>query len=259
MTDIIPLFSTSASLRNGGIFTVNKHSDRELPNALKNGPISLCNIAKDEGLKQVWMVESNFVNFMLAQKNLKHAGADLVFGLKLVVCEDMVDKSDESFKNESKVVIFLKNSDGYKPLIKIYSKAAQDGFYYIPRIDWKTLKAMWSDNLILALPFYSSFLAKNSLTFASIVPDLPTKPILLDEIGQELPFDAILRDAILRYAESTQSAIQPVKSIYYLKREDAKKWLIWQAILARSTYDKPNFDNCASMEFCWQSYKELTK
>ncbi len=259
MTDIIPLFSTSASLKSGGIFTVNKAGDRERADAPKKGPISICNIAKDEGLKKVFLVETNFVNFMLGYKNLKDAKADMVFGLKLVVCEDMNDKSDASFKTESKIIIFLKDSDGYQALIKIYSKAAQDGFYYVPRIDWKTLKTMWSEHLILALPFYSSFLAKNTLTFATIVPDLPAKPLLLKEIGQELPFDSILNNVVDRYAASTDSIIQAVKSIYYFKREDAKKWMIWQCVLSRSTFDKPNMDHCSSKQFSYESYKELIK
>ena len=257
MSDIIPLFSTSASLKSGGIFTVNKAGDRERPDSPKKGPISVCNIAKDDGFKQVYLVETNFVNFMLGYKNLKDAKADLVFGLKLVVCEDMNDKNDTSFKTESKVIIFLKNSDGYQALIKIYSKAAQDGFYYVPRIDWKTLKAMWSENLILSLPFYSSFLAKNTLTFASIVPDLPAKPVLLKEVGQEHPHDVILDDVILRYASSMEVTVQKVKSIYYMKRDDAKKWMIWSCILNRATWDKPNLDNCCSREFCYQSFLEL--
>lgn len=255
MSSIIPLFSTSASLKQGGIFTVEKAGTAEKAKHSK-GPISLCDLVKQEGLKQIHLVESNFVNFMQAFKNLKSADCNLAFGLKLVICDDMQDKTEQSFVNESKVVIFMKNDVGYKPLIHIYSKAATDGFYYVPRIDWKTLNQMWSENLILALPYYSSFLARNTLSFASIVPTLPVAPVLLKEIGQQLPFDDILDNVIQAYNPGV-TQIQEVKSIYYKNRNDAKKFMIWRCILNRTTWDKPNFEHFSSKEFSWEAFKEI--
>lgn len=254
---IIPLFSSSASLKQGGIFTVEKAGSAAKAGK-KRGPVSLCDLAKQESLKKLHLVESNMVNFMSGYKNLKEVGCDLVFGLKVVVCEDVANKSETSFKTESKVIIFLKNSAGYKNLIGLYSKAAQDGFYYVPRLDWKTICANWSDDLIIALPFYSSFLAVNTLTFSSIVPTLPAKPVLLSEMNKKLPFDGLLGDSVVRYAAANSAVLQPCHSIYYKNREDSKKWMIWSTILRRTTYDKPNMDFCCSREFCWQAFKEAT-
>lgn len=258
VSDILPLFSTAASLKQGGLFLTEKAGYLSKMGR-KFGPPSICDIAKGEGLKKMTLVESNFVNFFSAFKNLKDLGCDLQFGLKLVVCEDMKDKSETSFKTESKIVIFMKSGAGYEALCSIYSKAAKEGFYYIPRIDWPTLAAMWSDNLILALPFYSSFLAKNTLTFATIVPSLPANPVLLQEVGQELPFDGLLEDAQRRYASSIGASTQKVKSIYYKNRSDAKAFLVWRCALDRgSTFDVPNMEHMYSREFCWESFKELT-
>lgn len=255
MNDIIPLFSTAASLKDGGLFLTEKAG---YLNKLgrKFGPPSICDMAKDESLKQLFLVESNFVNFFSAYKNLKEVGCDLAFGLKLVVCEDINDKSDTSFKTESKVVIFMKDGAAYEALCALYSFAAKTGFYYIPRIDWKNLCSMWSPHFQLAIPFYSGFLAKNTLTFSTIVPQLPCEPVLLREIDQQLPFDGLLSSAQDRYG----AKIQSTKSIYYKNREDAKAFLIWRCILNRgSTFDVPNFDNMHSREFCWQAYKELNE
>lgn len=252
---VIPLFSTSASLQEGGIFTVEKAGEKEKLGR-KTGPVSLCDLAKDEGLKEVAMVESNFINFMQASKNFDSIGVQFKFGLKLVVCEDMADKSESSYKTESKIIVFMGSDSGYSSLIKIYSKACTDGFYNIPRIDWKTLKQMWCEDLVLAFPFYSSFLAKNTLSFATILPDLPVKPILFVE-NQLLPFDSILNDAVTKYASTEKVDVQPVKSIYYKNRNDAKSWMVYQCILRRSTWDKPNIDHCTSREFSWESYKEI--
>lgn len=255
---VTPLFSTSTSLKEGGIFTLEKAGDRERTKR-KHGPISLCDLAKDEKMDQITLVESNFVNFMNAAKNLGDAKVQFRFGLRVVMCEDMTDKSEASLKTQSKLILFMRNSEAYKPLIKLFTKASTEGFYYVPRLDWKALKEMWSDDIILTLPFYSSFLAKNTLTFASIAPDLPAKPLLLKEIAQDLPFDSILEEAVNRYVAANGCEIESVKSIYYKNRDDAKKWLIWRCILDRgSTWDKPNQDHCTSKEFCYEAWKELS-
>ncbi len=259
---IIPLFSTAPSLKQGGIFTVEKAGDKA-KTGKKRGPVSLCDLAKEEGLKQLHIVDSNFVSFFYAHKNLKDIGCQLVFGLKLVICENMADKSEASLKTESKVVIWMAGdgSEDYKALINLFTVAAQDGFYYTPRLDWKTLCRLWHKDLLLSLPFYSSFLAANTLTFSSIVPELPVKPIVLME-DNEMPFDGLLSDAAVRYAHATGSSIQAAKSVYYRNRADAKLFMIWRAILSRgrqATWDKPNMDHFTSREFCLESWKEQTR
>jgi DNA polymerase III alpha subunit len=265
VSDIIPLFSSAASLKQGGIFTVDKVGDVEArkKEGRKRGPLSLCSLAKDEGMKRLYMVESNFVNYMSAWKNLREVGCDLHFGLKLVICENMADKSEASMDTESKVVIWpaLDSTTVYSALCKLFTKAANDGFYYVPRLDWKTLCAMWSDDLLLSLPFYSSFLAKNTLTFSSIAPQLPVVPLLLREIDQQLPIDGLLNSAVDRYAAANGLKVQPVKSVYYKLRDDAKPFQVWRCVLNRSgksTYDKPNMDFMQSREFSFEAWKELS-
>ncbi len=257
MSDVIPLFYTSSSLKNGGIFTVEKAGASKKAGKTR-APVSLCDLAKEHNLKQLHLVATNWVDFMTAQKNLKEVGCDLVFGLKLVICENMTDKSEASFKSESSVVIWMAGdgSDDYRALINIFSVAANDGFYYVPRLDWKTLRAMWHKDLILSLPFYSSFLARNTLTFSTIVPQFPegVKPLILKEMGQEVATDGMLNRAIARYVEANQSEVQPVKSIYYKNRKDSKQWQIWRCILGRNTFDKPQ-DGHTSSEFSWESFQ----
>lgn len=256
---VTPLFSSSASLKEGGVFTLEKASDIEKAKR-RYGPVSLCVLAKEEKLAQVTLVESNFVNFMNAAKNLPEVGAQFRFGLKVTVCDDMMQKTEESLKTESKVVLFMRNSAAYKPLIKLFTRSSTEGFYYAPRLDWKALKAGWSDDLILALPFYSSFLAKNTLTFASIVPALPAQPLLLREVAQELPFDGLLDEAVERYRAQSGCEVEQVKSIYYRRRDDSKKWQVWRAILNRgASWDKPQMDHCASREFSWEAFKEIAQ
>jgi DNA polymerase III alpha subunit len=250
------LFSSSASRKEGGIFTIDKAGAAADMKHFK-GPINLVDLAKEEKLSQITLVESNFINFLMARKYFDKIDCQFRFGLKLIVCNNIEDKSEESFKSESKIVIFLKDDSAYQKLINIFTKAANDGFYYVPRIDWKYLNENWSDNLILGLPFYSSFIAKNLLTFASIMPIIPSNPLILKEIDQQLPFDDLINDAVDQYAKSNNYEIENVKSIYYKNRDDAKKFLIYRCILERNSWDVPNMDAMCSKEFSYESYKEL--
>ena len=259
MNKLTPIFSTSASLKQGGIFTLEKPD----PNStLKNGPISLVSLAKEEKLKEIVLIESNFVNFMNASKRFGETGVQFKYGIKLVVCENMEDKSDKSFENESKVIVLLKDDSdilAYQSFIHIFTKAATDGFYYIPRIDWKNLKSLWHNGLMLALPFYSSFLYKNTLTFSSIVPDFPDKPLLFKEIGQNLPFDSILNKVVDDYANFNKYEVENVKSIYYKNRKDCRQFMINRCILDHNTWDEPHQEYMTSNDFSYESYKELIK
>lgn len=259
-SDIVPLFSSGASLKQGAIFTAEKPGAAAKAGR-KHGPKSLCDLAKEEGLTQMHVVDDRFANYFALNKGMKEIKCQLCFGLKLLVCDSITDKSEASLKNESNVVIWM-NGDGsedYRALINLYTIAATEGFYYVPRIDWKTLKANWHKDLILSLPFYSSFLAKNALSFASIVPDLPAGPFwVFREVDQRLPFDELLDDAVDRYVAGTPGAeVHRVKSVYYQYRRQAKAHLIWRCILGRTTYDKPNMDHHSSREFSLEAFKDL--
>lgn len=258
-TEIVPLFSTSQSLGDGGIFTVEKAGAAEKLGR-KYGPVSLCDLAKQNDLKRIHIVETKLGSFMEAEKNLRSIGCAMHFGFKVVVCDDMNDKSEASLKTESNVIIWpaVDTETVYERFIGIASKAATDGFYYRPRIDWKTIKAMWSDDLLISLPFYSSFLAKNSLTFATISPDLPCKPLVHREVGQFLPFDCVINNSIDRYVSSTGAEVQNVKTVYYKRRRDSKQFQVYRCDMNGTKWDKPNMDHMSSSEFSWESYCELT-
>jgi DNA polymerase III alpha subunit len=259
MKDILPLFYSSSSLKEGGIFTFDK-AGAAAKSGKDYGSVSLCDLAKSEGLTQLHFVASKFADFMTAQKNLKDVGCQMVFGLKLAVCDKMEDKSEASLKNQSNVIIWMAGdgSTDYEGIINIYSLAAQDGFYYVPRIDWKRLCDLWQRDFLLSLPFYSSFIAKNTLNMGSIVPSLPVAPIILREVGNLMPFDGLINGAISRYTERNPCPAQDVKSIYYKDRKDSRQFQILRCILDHKTFDKPN-DGMCSEEFCWEAYKEAVK
>jgi DNA polymerase III alpha subunit len=253
MTDILPIFSSHYGLFSS-LLTL------EEPGKTKPGnPVSVFDIAVAHSLKQVILVDDSIGGFIEAYKGACKAGAHLIFGLKLCVCANMSDKTDESAKTESNIIIFVRNSAGYSDLIRIQNRAATDGFHHHGRTDWKTLKTYWTDNLALALPFFSSFIACNLLTMSSIVPDFPVPPVLFREVDSGLPFAPMIEEALVRFADDKRLAIQNTKSIYYEKASDFDAYTVFRAIGNRGQYQRPQVDHMASDRFSFENYLSLIR
>ena len=154
-----------------------------------------------------------------------------------------------------KYIIFAKNEDGYNDLVKIYSLAAKQGFYYYPRTDFKNLKKLWTKNLKLCIPFYDSFIFNNTLEGSLCIPEFDfTEPTFFVE-SNNLPFDNIVLDRISKFAGSKYEIIK-TQSIYYKMKRDFKAYLTFRCINNRSTLNKPGLDHLCSDEFSFESWKE---
>jgi DNA polymerase-3 subunit alpha len=245
--EVLPLFKSHFSIGRS-ILTLEDEEKEE------NQPDSIIDIAKNNNLKEVNLVEDNMTSFLQAYTNTKKYNINLRYGLRISINDDMNERSEESRQKTSKVVIFFKNEQGYKDLIKIFSTAAKDGFYYEPRIDFKTLKSLWSDkNLILCIPFYDSFIFNNTLRGTVCVPDLEfTKPILFIE-NNSLPFDHIIKNKVLAYAKANKLEVLNTKSIYYKDGKDFKAYLTFRCINNRTTLNKPELSHMTSNRFSFES------
>ncbi len=226
------------------------------------GPQSIISLCKKAGLKQCFGVSNNFHTFMEAWKGLKEAGIQFCFGLELVMVQDAKIRTDETLRQEHKIIIFARNAAGYKDLIKIYSAchSDEDNFYYLQRFDYKQLKPLWTDNLMLVMPFWDGFLHKNTLVYgANIIPDLPVKPTLFREIASEVPFARYIDRAVDRFNIAKDHEEIKIKTIYYEKRADFEAYTVFRSIQNRGTFNCPNINFMCSPQFCFESWEELSK
>lgn len=244
---IIPLFKSHYSVGKS-ILTLEKPAD-----ITDSSPISIFSIAKKHDLKEITLVEDSISGFIQAYSYAKDMGIKLIFGLRVTITEDISDKSEASLKKESKIIIFPKNNAGYKKLIKLSTIASSTGFYYVPRLDYGTLKDNFDDNLMIAIPFYDSFLFNNSLYGHLCVPDFSFfKPIFFVE-ENSLPFDHIILDKVNYYAKDKYE-IQKTQSVFYYEREDFLAYLTFRCINNRTNLNKPNLEHMSSDTFCFESY-----
>lgn len=246
---VIPLFKSHYSIGRS-VLTL------EEPNDLLNTPKSIISLALKNKLNKVFLVEDNMSGFLEAYKNCQKNSLQLIFGLRITVCPDMSIKDPESLKKSCKYIIFAKNVDGYKKLIKIYTDSAKNGFYYEPRADFSLLKETWKDkDLMLVVPFYDSFIFQNVTSYSVCVPDFSfTKPLFFVE-DNNLPLDLIVRNRVDEYVNGKYDHVN-TKSIYYATKNDFKTYLTFRCINRRTTLDKPNIEHMSSNEFCLESWKE---
>lgn len=223
-----------------------------------SGPDSIIEICRNHGLKQMSLVEDSMTGFLEAYTNAEKNKIQLIYGVRLTICRDMEKKNEQSLSEESKYIIFAKNKNGYKKLIKIYSKAATEGFYYVPRYDFDRLKENWDDkSLELCVPFYDSFLFKNCLLSQRVLPKVDFTELTFFEEDNGLPFDDLLRRRMKDYTEDGKKYQSvPVQTIYYKERKDFLAYLTHRCINKRSTLNKPNLDHMHSREFCFESWLE---
>lgn len=260
-SQITPIFSTDASLGKS-ILT----SDDAKDEITEDAPISIWSIAKYHKLDTVCVVENSFVSFVAHYKQSLKTKKKFIFGVKMKIAANAADISAESFDTESDVIIWLKNSNGYQDLINLFSRINGRPEYYIwdkfqmkwyGRGDWALLKDNWTDNLLLSIPFYDSFLHRNLLEYNHrAIPEFGyIKPVFHIE-SHELPFDYLIKDSVLNYCNSNKLETINTHTILYYTNEDAKAFQVAKCIANRTTCEMPNLPYFSQPTFSFESYIE---
>lgn len=246
---MIPLFKSHYSLGRSILTLEDKNEADDYPD-------SIIQIAKQHKLNQICLVEDNMSSFLEAYTNTRNNNIKLNYGLRICITESIDDKSEESRQKNSKIILFFKNKKGHEILTKLFSIAAKSGYYYEPRLDYNILTKNWTEDLVLAIPFYDSFIFNNTLKNSICIPQLGSiKPIIFIE-ENDLPFEHLVKDKINKYAKENNLEIYKAKSIFYNKRKDFKTYLTFRCINNRSILNKPDLEHMSSNEFCFESYLE---
>jgi len=213
MDGVLPLFKSHYSLGRS-ILTLENSA------AAPDEADSIFDICKENEMNEVVVIDHNMSGFLQAYQNSKDLDIKLIFGVRMTVCSDMNQKDADSLKTNNKIVILLKNEEGYKRLIRIFSQASRDGFYYEPRTDYKNLKKEWSNkDLSMVIPFYDSYLFKNTLYSNICVPEFDFAKLTYFIEDNDLPFDDTVKEKVINQAKSEEAETQRTQSIYYKQRK----------------------------------------
>ena len=130
--------------------------------------------------------------------------------------------------------------------------------YYRNDSKFKHLEKNWdNEDLLLAVPFYDSFLFYNTLTTRICLPSFEfTNPVFFEETNS-LPFDEIVTSSVMSFTKDGElHPVTKTQSIFYNNKKDFKSYLTFRCINNRSSLEKPQLNHMGSNEFCFQSWKE---
>ena len=100
---------------------------------------NLVALVKERGWPAVAMTDhGNMYGTLQFYKECLDNGVKPISGTEFYICEDLNQKGGKP--NNGHLVLLAKNDIGYKNLVKLNAIAFVDGYYYKPRIDYKTLE-----------------------------------------------------------------------------------------------------------------------
>lgn len=241
---MIPIFKSTYSIGKS-ILTLD-HPDK----VRADGPDSVFSIAKENNLSSIYLVEDTMVGFFDAFKKCQDLGIQLIFGYRFTCCND-----SENVASNHKLIAFAKNDQGCKDLNRFYSHInTKCG----GKITDQDLVDKWTEDMLLAVPFYDSFIFNNNFCLGNCIPDFKgIKPIFFKE-DNSLPFDKFIGDIVDDYSNGEA---QLVNSIYYRYKADVEALQTYKILCNRSfgkqaALSSPNLNHFGSDEFCWESFEE---
>jgi len=157
----------------------------------------------------------------------KAANIKPIIGVEMYLTPD--DLNDKSVRTKPYHLILLaKNNTGYKHLLKLTTIAHLDGFYYKPRIDWKTLKK-YSDGLIATTACLNGPLSRH-LAADQDATAKKNLDILIDTVGKDnvyleiqnrnIPAQQVVNKKIIVLAKEYSLPLIATNDIHYVNSGD---------------------------------------
>lgn len=128
------------------------------------------------------------------------------------------------------------------------------------KVDLAYLNSVWDESSVeMVIPFYDSFLYQNQFYLKNCIPDfMDISPTFWLE-SNNLPFDFLLAEKVVSFANSIAKPIESVKTILYKNKKDVEALQTYKILCNRNfgraaTLSSPNLDHFGSNEFCLESY-----
>ncbi len=191
------------------------------------------------------------------------AGIKPILGCEFYMCEDLHYKQGKI--NVGHLILLAKNNTGYKNLLKLNSIAFIDGFYYKPRIDYKTLEK-YSEGLICLSGCIAGHIPKlilehrmeDAKAFA-----LKLKNMFADgDFYLEIQNHGILEEkqvllGLDKISKETGIKLVATNDCHYIKKEDAEIQDVLMCVQMGKTLDDPDRFKFSTDEFYYKTYDEM--
>ena len=203
----------------------------------------VCALLKDKGMDALAITDlGNMFGTLHFAKEAAKAGIKAIIGCEMYLCDDLTKQE----KGYDHLVLLCKNKIGYKNLVKLNSIAYVDGFYYKPRIDYKTLREH-SEGLICLSGCLQGRVSKRLVNYdyeGAKETALMLKDIFKDDFYLEIQDHGILEQKrinpeLIKLSKETNIPLVATNDVHYIEKDDAELQDVVMCISMKTTIDDP--------------------
>lgn len=192
----------------------------------------------------------------------KKEGIKPIYGTEFYVAEDLTVKAGK--QKLSHLIILVKNEEGYKNICKLHSIAFKDGFYYKPRIDYKTLEK-YHEGLICLSACLAGDIPKliiqeqyqKAEELIMWFKNLFGEDFYLELQHNGLPEQVIVNEHLRKYAKQFGIKTVATNDVHYLFKEDAEMQDILMCVSMQKFVDDPDRLKFPTDELYFKTYDQM--
>ncbi len=224
----------------------------------------LVKTVKEMGMPAVAVTDhGNMYGTVSLFDNCNKAGIKAIYGCEFYVDKDLTVKSGKS--KLSHLILLVKNEIGYKNICELNTIAFRDGYYYKPRIDYKTL-AKYSEGLICLSACLAGDLPQLILKgeldkaeeYALMMKNMFAPGDYYIEVQDHgLPQEKYIYPYLVEIAKKLGIKTVATNDAHYIYKEDAQMQDILLCVQTGKKIDDPDRMRFDTEEFYIKSYDEM--
>lgn len=196
----------------------------------------------------------------------KKKGIKPIIGCEFYMVDDLTVKSGDVKREFNHLVLIAKNNTGYKNLVKLNSIGFVDGYYYKPRIDFKTL-SQHSEGLICLSACIAGQLPRllrdgmweEARKLVKQYKELFGEDYYIELQDHGIADEIYVMPKLIKIAEEFGVELVATNDVHYLKESDAEMQDILLCVQTGKFFDDPGRMRFEGTQFYLKDYDEMAE
>ncbi|HCW81842.1 MAG TPA: DNA polymerase III subunit alpha [Clostridiales bacterium] len=196
----------------------------------------------------------------------KKKGIKPIIGCEFYMADDLTVKSGDVKREFNHLVLIAKNNTGYKNLVKLNSIGFVDGYYYKPRIDFKTL-SQHSEGLICLSACIAGQLPRllrdgmweEARKLVRQYKELFGEDYYIELQDHGIADEIYVMPKLIKIAEEFGVELVATNDVHYLKESDAEMQDILLCVQTGKFFDDPGRMRFEGTQFYLKDYDEMAE
>jgi len=226
----------------------------------------LVDIIKERGTRAIAITDhGNMYGTLQFYEECVKAGIKPILGCEFYICNDLTKKQGKD--DIGHLVLLAKNNEGYKNLMKLNEIAFCEGFYYKPRIDYKTL-AQHSKGVICLSACLAGHIP--SLILQRRFDEADALAIKMKEMFEEgdfyleiqdhgIPEQKLVNQYLAEMSKKLGIKLVGTNDVHYLNKEDAELQDVLMCVQMSKCLDDEDRMKFSTDEFYLKTYDEMAE